>query len=65
MTYRIVSELHVSPAVHYAGRDLPPREFKYAIRRADGSLVFRTQKHKYATEILANLNHPTQEVRAA
>ena len=64
MTYRIVPEFHVSSEVYYDGRTYPSIEFKYAIRREDDSLVFRTETHEYAAEILSNLEYPKVRLAA-
>ncbi len=64
MIYRIVPEFHVSPEIYYDVRTYPSVQFQYAIRRKDDSLVFRTETHQYAAEILSNLEYP-KKVRAA
>ena len=64
-SYRIVPEFYVTPEAHYDGRKAPPIEFTYAIRRADDSLVYRTETHKYAADILANLEYPKTEKKVA
>ena len=40
-------------------------QFHYAIRRGNGSLVFRTQTYDYAAEILGNLNYANARAVAA
>jgi len=40
-------------------------QFHYAIRRSNGSLVFRTQKREDAAEILGNLNYAKARAVAA
>lgn len=55
MTWSITSEHHVSPPARYAGRDVPSIEFFYAIRRRDGSLLFRAETLGFAEEIVGRV----------
>ena len=46
----------------YGENRSPARTYNYAIRRRDGSLVFRTEGLRIAHEILANLNGDEEKV---
>ncbi|MCR4341615.1 MAG: hypothetical protein NUW01_17205 [Gemmatimonadaceae bacterium] len=55
--YILSSESYVMPATNSGDYRVPPRDFRFAIRRThDHSLVFRTQTVRLANEILENLN---------
>ena len=57
--YVLSSELHLT--LPTSGEYLSPaRCFNYAIRRRDGSLVFRTETVRLANDILAALNGDTE-----
>lgn len=57
--YTIWEERHVSaPTIDTWGNRHPQRIFMYAIRRPDGSLLFRTETHADARDIIANLLEP-------
>lgn len=59
-TYHIVTEFHTSKPTHYRGKDFPGTDFHYAIRRDDGTLVFRAGTIKFANELLTRLEHYTR-----
>ncbi|MCR4341890.1 MAG: hypothetical protein NUW01_18595 [Gemmatimonadaceae bacterium] len=54
--YVLSSESYVMPGTNSGEYRVSPRDFRFAIRRRDGSLVFRTQTVRLANEILENLN---------
>lgn len=54
--YAIRFEPCSMPATTSGPYDIPPRHFRYTIRRADGSLVFRLETQAEAAQILDRLN---------
>lgn len=54
--YAVYPEFCLMPATEYGPYRVPARDFHYAIRRGDRSLVFRTETVKLANEILDALN---------
>ena len=58
--YALHSERHLIEAKKYDYDR--PRDFRFAIRRRDGSLVFRTETVQLAHELLANLNGDVESV---
>lgn len=54
--YAVYPELCLMPATEYGDSRVPPRHFRYTIRRADRSLVFRLETLAEAEQILARLN---------
>jgi hypothetical protein len=65
VSYQIIPEFYVTPAVYHDGRHYPPISFEYAIRRTDGSLAFRAVSLVEAAELLSNLLAGENERRAA
>lgn len=63
--WSISTEFYTSPPATYKGKDIPGVDFHYAIRRADGSLLFRTQKPEQAQEIVDALRVTHTEAWAA
>ena len=56
MTYTLRSEFCIMPSTTSGPYVVPARGFRYAIRRQDGSLVFRTETRHLAHEIMDRLN---------
>ena len=60
--YQLTPEFYVMPATTNNGKPVPSIDFQYAIRRDDGSLVFRAESLAFAQECLDNLR---RELRLA
>jgi len=63
--YHLTPEFHVMPATKYNGKPVPSIDFEYAIRRDDGSLVFRAESLAFAQECLDNLRRELRLAAAA
>lgn len=57
----VTPEFHVSPATYFHGMPVHSLEFNYAVRREDGSLLYRTESDQLAHDIVERLFHTHEE----